>query len=235
MVRHHAEPHKSFAPLRLCVIKFLSDSNKTISIIYEMSDFIIVIGRQYGAGGRKLGKLLAEKLGVPYYDKELLSEAAEALGMSKDLFIKADEKKPSLIRSFMSFNYGATSASFDSYTMSDDNLYRAQSNVIRSICDKGSCVIVGRTADYVMREHPGLISIFIHAPEEHRARNIMSRGEAASIDEALCKARKFDRSRESYYNYFTTKKWGHADSYDLTFNSSKIDTEKMVELIASSL
>lgn len=200
-----------------------------------MNDFIIVIGRQYGAGGRKLGKRLAETLNVPYYDKELLSEAADALGFSKELFLKADEKKPSILRSFLSFNYGSPSASFSSYTLSDDNLYRAQSDVIKSICEKGSCVIVGRTADYVMRDHPGLLSIFVHAPEEHRAKAILERGEAKSMEEALEKARKFDRSRESYYNYFTNRHWGRADNYDLTFNSSRLSTEALLPLILSAL
>lgn len=200
-----------------------------------MNDFIIVIGRQYGAGGRKLGKRLAETLNVPYYDKELLSEAADALGFSKELFLKADEKKPSILRSFLSFNYGSPSASFSSYTLTDDNLYRAQSDVIKSICEKGSCVIVGRTADYVMRDHPGLVSIFVHAPEEHRAKAILERGEAKSMEEALEKARKFDRSRESYYNYFTNRHWGHADNYDLTFNSSRLSTEALLPLILSAL
>lgn len=200
-----------------------------------MNDFIIVIGRQYGAGGRKLGKRLAETLNVPYYDKELLSEAADALGFSKELFLKADEKKPSILRSFLSFNYGSPSASFSSYTLTDDNLYRAQSDVIKSICEKGSCVIVGRTADYVMRDHPGLLSIFVHAPEEHRAKAILERGEAKSMEEALEKARKFDRSRESYYNYFTNRHWGHADNYDLTFNSSCLTTEALLPLILSAL
>lgn len=200
-----------------------------------MNDFIIVIGRQYGAGGRKLGKRLAETLNVPYYDKELLSEAADALGFSKELFLKADEKKPSILRSFLSFNYGSPSASFSSYTLTDDNLYRAQSDVIKSICEKGSCVIVGRTADYVMRDHPGLLSIFVHAPEEHRAKVILERGEAKSMEEALEKARKFDRSRESYYNYFTNRHWGHANNYDLTFNSSRLSTEALLPLILSAL
>lgn len=200
-----------------------------------MNDFIIVIGRQYGAGGRKLGKRLAETLNVPYYDKELLSEAADALGFSKELFLKADEKKPSILRSFLSFNYGSPSASFSSYTLSDDNLYRAQSDVIKSICEKGSCVIVGRTADYVMRDHPGLLSIFVHAPEEHRAKAILERGEAKSMEEALEKAHKFDRSRESYYNYFTNRHWGRADNYDLTFNSSRLSTEALLPLILSAL
>jgi len=198
-----------------------------------MNNFIIVIGRQYGAGGRLLGKKLAETLDVPYYDKELLSEAADTLGFSRELFMKADEKKPSVIRSFLSFNYGSPSALFSSYTISDDNIYKAQSKVIKSICEKGSCVIVGRTADYVMRGHPGLFSIFIHAPEKYRAQTILSRGEADSLEDALEKVHKNDRSRESYYNYFTNRHWGKADNYDLTFDSSHIATDTIIPLITT--
>lgn len=200
-----------------------------------MSPFVIVIGRQYGAGGKGLGKRLAEILGVPYYDKELLSETADALGFSKDLFIKADERKPSLFRSFLSFNYGSPSAAFSSYVLSDDNLYRAQSHVLKAIAEKGSCIIVGRTADYVLRDHPGLISIFVHAPIEHRAKMVIDRGEAKSIEEATEKARKLDRSRESYYNFFTNRNWGHADNYHLSFDSSAMPINTMAELIATHI
>ncbi len=200
-----------------------------------MNDFIIVIGRQYGAGGRLLGKKLAEKLNIPYYDKELLSEAADSLGFSKELFLKADEKKPSILRSFISFNYGSFSDSFSHETLTEDNLYRAQSEVIKTICSKGSCVMVGRTADYVMRDHPGLLSVFIHAPEMHRAESIVARGETTSIDEAIDKLRKCDKSRESYYNYFTNRQWGKADNYDLTFNSSRISLDGILTLIISHL
>lgn len=196
-----------------------------------MKDFVIVIGRQFGAGGRHLGKQLAEALGVPYYDKELLAEAAGSLGYSQDIFQKADEKKPSILRSFISFNFGSPSASFDNYTLNDDNLYRAQSEVIRSICKKGSCVIVGRTADYVMRDHPGLLSIFIHAPEEHRAQAVIKRGEAANQAEAIEKVRKNDRTRESYYNFYTNRHWGRASNYDLTFDSSRIPMEHILSLL----
>lgn len=200
-----------------------------------MSPFVIVIGRQYGAGGKGLGKRLAEKLNIPYYDKELLSETAESLGFSKELFLKADEKKPSLFRSFLSFNYGSPSAAFSSYVLSDDNLYRAQSRVIKTIAEKGSCIIVGRTADYVLRDHPGLISVFVHAPIEHRAKTIIDRGEAKSKEEALEKANKLDRSRESYYNFFTNRNWGHADNYHLSFDSSVLSLETMADLIAKQI
>lgn len=196
-----------------------------------MKNYIIVIGRQYGAGGRRLGKRLGEILGIPYYDKELLSEAADDFGFAKEIFMKADEKKPSFMRSLLSFNYGSNSAQYTEGTLSDESIYEIQSRVIRKICEKGPCVIVGRTADYVMRHHPGLISVFVHAPQELRARTVLERKEAASMDEAIDKARKFDRMRERYYNYFTNRKWGAAANYDLTVDSSIFNIEEICGII----
>lgn len=200
-----------------------------------MDKFVIVIGRQYGAGGRRLGKKLAARLNVPYYDKELINEAADTLGISKTLLMKVDEKRPSFLRSLLSFNYGISSAPAPVNSLNAETLYQLQSKVIRSICEKGSCVIVGRTADYVIRDHPGLLSIFIHAPEDIRAKVIIDRGEAYSLQQAIEIARKYDRERESYYNYFTNREWGAADNYDLSFNSSKIELDSIVDLIASHL
>ncbi len=200
-----------------------------------MENFVVVIGRQYGAGGRTLGKKLAEKLNVPYYDKELLSEAAKMMGFSPEIFQKKDEKRPSFIRSMLSFNYGALNTTNSPETLSDENIYRYQSEVIKSIAEKGPCIIVGRTADYILRNHPNLLSVFINAPIEHRANLIMERNDAASHHQAIEKAKKFDRNRESYYNYFTNQHWGHADNYHLTFDSSKFSIEQMSDFIIDYL
>lgn len=200
-----------------------------------MENFVLVIGRQYGAGGRSLGKKLAETFGVPYYDKELLSEAAESMGFNSEIFTQKDEKRPSFLRSILSFNYGSLNDSIQSETLSSENIYKFQSDVIRSIAEKGSCVIVGRTADYILRDHKNLLSIFINAPIEHRAKLIHERGDAESIEKAIEKAKKSDKSRESYYNYFTNQHWGRADNYHLTFDSSKISTEAIINLIQQHL
>lgn len=196
-----------------------------------MDNFVIVIGRQFGCGGRKIGRQIADAFGVPYYDKELLSKAAEEMGFSKDIFSRADEKRPSMMRSLLHLNYGAYGAAYEPGTLSGESLYKAQSSVIRSICDKGSCVIVGRTADYVMREHPRLVSVFIHAPIDTRVKEIIARGDAKGVDEAIELANKFDRNRESYYNYFTNRHWGTASNYDLTFDSSRFSIPHIISLI----
>ena len=193
---------------------------------------IIVIGRQYGGTGRKTGRALAELLGIPYYDKEIISKVAASYGYDPDILTRADEKKPSPFRSMLLGKYGVMDM-YATSPLSRESLYEAQTDVIRQICHEGSCVIVGRTADYIMREHPGLVSVFIHAPKEWRARNLISRGEAKTLQEALAKIKKADGDREGYYNYFTGRKWGTADNYDLTIDASKLDTKEMIGLIAS--
>lgn len=198
-----------------------------------MEKFLIVIGRQYGAGGRLFGKMLADELGVSYYDKELLAAAAEKSGFSKDIFAKQDEKRPSALRSMLSFSYGSTSGSYNPHTLSGENIYRAQAEIIRDICEQESCVIVGRTADYIMRHHPKMLSIFIHAPEPKRAETIITRGESENLKDASELIHKKDRARESYYNYYTGREWGSAANYDLCLDSSKIPIHDMIKMISS--
>ena len=198
----------------------------------ESEHKIIVIGRQYGGTGRKTGRALAEALGIPYYDKEIINKAAASYGYDPDILERADEKKPSLFRSMLLGKYGV----MDMYATSPltrEALYAAQSDVIRQICQEGSCVIVGRTADYIMREHPGLVSVFIHAPLRWRAENLVSRGEASNLQEALVKIRKADNDREGYYNYFTGGNWGHAENYHLTLDASLLEPDAMAELLSA--
>lgn len=191
---------------------------------------VIVIGRQFGSGGRRIGKKVAERLGFGYYDKELLSKAADSLGFSPDIFVAADEKRPSPLRSLLQGVYGIAD-NFHTTTMSGERLYRAQSDVIKKICSLRSCVIVGRTADYVLRDNPRLASVFLHAPVEHRARMIVDRCDAASIDSAVELARKRDHDRESYYNYFTGRHWGEASNYHLSLDSSAVCEETLITII----
>ena len=206
-----------------------------------MENFIIVIGRQFGCGGREIGQKIAKELGVPYYDKTLLSQAAEEFGMDPEIFTAADEKKPSFLRNFLGLSCGTSTApctpgsitNMGPGSLSPESLYNAQSEVIRSICKKGSCVIVGRTADHVMRHHPGLISIFIQAPIDHRVKKIIARKDAKNEEEAKSLAKKFDKTRENYYTYFTNRPWGTAQNYHLCFDSSRFDTDAVIALLKS--
>lgn len=198
---------------------------------------IIVIGRQYGSGGRQLGRLLAEKLGVTYYDKELIDEAARRQGVRADIFDSADERKPSLLRSMLGAACGSPTY-FNGGSFSQERVYQLQSEAIRQIMDESDgCVIVGRTADYIGRERDNLISIFLHAPIEHRVKNISSAPEADGLTENRIRdmISRHDARRKDYYNYFTGRSWGHADNYHLCFDSSRLPVEKIADIIVSSL
>lgn len=206
------------------------DSNNNASL-NPRSRFVVVIGRQFGCGGRDIGKLLASGLGAEYYDKTLLSKAAESLGFNKNLFDRADEKRPSWLRSLLQYNYGVESALSELSDIDNESLYGVQSRVIRQLADQGNCVFVGRTADYVLRDHPGLISIFLHAPIEFRIHNIMKRNDASTPDAARSMARKMDNARESYYFYYTNHKWGHADTYHLSIDTSRFTPDEILGLV----
>ena len=198
-------------------------------------NYIIVIGRQYGSGGRKIGKAIAEVLDIPFFDKQLLAKASKDYGFSSKIFEMADEKRPSLFHSLLQYAYGVTSTNINPSTLSKENLYKAQSQVIRRISETGSCVIVGRTADYVMRDHPNLISVFIHAPIGHRSKAVLARKEAGTLEEAAEIALRNDRERKSYYDYFTGRKWGQADNYDLCVNSALLPSETIARIILDYL
>jgi len=191
---------------------------------------IIVIGRQFGSGGRRIGRLVAEKTGFRYYDKELLAKAAESLGFSQKLFDKHDERKPSTLHTLLQGIYGIAD-NFHDTSIFGESLYQAQSRVIKGICKDEGCVIVGRTADYIMRHHPGLVSVFLHAPIELRAADIVKRGDAADKASAMELAKRRDRERESYYNFYTGREWGKASNYHLTIDASGIQEDMAADLI----
>lgn len=201
----------------------------------DKSSFVIVIGREFGSGGSRIGKKLAECLGVPYYDKTLLRAAAERLGYSPRIFERKDERRPSFIRSLLSFTYGASVAGGNDSSLSDEKIYEFQSRVISELAAKGSCVIVGRTADYILRDKPGLISVFIHAPLSVRAELVASRGENLSVEDAGREAQRVDHERESYYNYYTNRPWGKCANYHASFDSSVISDESIISAITSML
>lgn len=189
--------------------------------------YVIAIGRQFGCGGREIGQLIAKGLGVAYYDKELLSEAAKSSGVNEDFFEAADERSPRFFSSLWSFNLGYnTGAYFIGDTpLSDDSIYRAQSEVMTQLADRGPCVIVGRTADYLLRDHCKVMSVFVHSSIEDRVQRIMSRGDAKTEKEAREKAEKKNKLRAEYYNFYTDKKWGDAASYDLSIDASLLGTQ----------
>ncbi len=196
-----------------------------------MEKVIITIGRQFGSGGSEIGKKLADNLNIKYYDKELIQLAAKESGICPELFEKADEKSSGgLLQAFaMGFSMnGALYQPNDYFT--DATLFQVQSDVIRKIAAERSCVIVGRCADYILKDDPHCTSVFIHSSEEDRIQRITGKNPVTE-KEALEQMRKTDKTRASYYNYYTDKTWGAAMSYHLCLNSSVIGTDHCVRLI----
>lgn len=176
-----------------------------------MKKTIITISRQYGSGGRLIAKMLSEELGIPFYDKEIIEQTAKETGLSAQ-YIKDLDRRPT-----NSFLYDLVFATNQGPTL-PDQVYIAQSKVIRDLAEKGSCVIVGRCADYVLREVPDRLSVFIFAPIEER---VLRAGEVYKDAGANLTSyvQHQDKGRASYYNYFSTGKWGESVNYDLCINS----------------
>jgi len=196
--------------------------------------YAIVIGRQFGAGGKALGAELAKRLGIRCYDKTLLSRAAESLGFRKELMANADERKPSIFRSFLNCNPGIANEQIAGSPMHGDSLYKIQSEVITKLAERESCIFVGRTADYVLREHPCMVSVFLHADRAHRIDRICKRGDA-DYHSAPDILNKRDRERQKYYNYYTGRKWGDSATYDITLNASGIPIDKLASIVIEYL
>ena len=198
-------------------------------------NYVITIGRQYGSGGREIGRLVADALGIKYYDKELLMESSKASGVKPEVFEATDERTPSFFSNIWSFNLGFNAGSYllGSSPISDEKIYAAQSNVMKTLARNSSCLIVGLSADYVLRNHPGLISIFIHSSIEDRILRIMNRRGINSAEKAREIAEKKDKLRASYYNFYTDKVWGDAAGYDLSIDSSKLPADAVADFIVS--
>lgn len=188
---------------------------------------IINVGRQFGSGGRLVAMSLGKKLGIPVYDQELISKAAEQSGFSKEIFARSDERRNLLALSSFIVDVGRF-GSADNY-VSDNQLFVIQSNVIRSIAEKGPAIFIGRCSDYILRDKPCL-DVFITAPDEVRIRRVAERMNV-SESQAESLIRKKDRTRETYYNYFTFGNWGVASNYDLCVDSSKLGIDGTADMI----
>ena len=188
---------------------------------------IINLGRQFGSGGKQVALALGRKLGIKVYDNELITKAAESSGFSPDVFKKKDEKRN--LFPVSSFFATQTFGSPKNY-LNGENLFQIQSTVIRDIAEKESAVIVGRCADYILRDMDCTVDVFITAPEENRIQMIMDRLNL-SRDKAEDLIEKTDRKRETYYNYYTFGNWGVASNYDLCIDSSILGIEGTADYI----
>ncbi len=185
---------------------------------------IISLGRQYGSGGRELGKMVAEKLGIAYYDREIMHEMAKQSGMAVDYLETNDEQAPGL------FDYATVGRYGMPHLFGSSQNFVMLSDAIKQIAAKGSCLIVGRTADYILREEPHLVKIFVHASRRYRILRVARR---LKIDpqEADNLISRNDKERARFYDFFTDKTWGQADSYDLCVDISKLGIEDACRII----
>lgn len=191
------------------------------------NELIINVGRQFGSGGRLVALALGRKLGIPVYDQELIAKAAEQSGFSKELFANSDEKRNLLALSSFIVDVGRF-GSADNY-MSDNQLFVMQSNVIRSLADKGPAIFIGRCSDYILRDRKCL-DVFVTATDEVRIKRIAERMNITP-EQADSLMRKKDRTRETYYNYYTFGNWGVASNYDLCVDSSVLGIEGTADMI----
>ena len=195
-----------------------------------MKHIIINVGRQLGSGGHDIGRMLALDFQAKYYDRELLNLAAKESGFSEKFFEQNDEKKGFLKGLFNMQTSHVSGGSMYKTNFSQESLFQFQSDAIQKAAKEGSCVFVGRCADYILRDFPNTVNIFITASMKYRIQQIMNK-QHMEYEEA----RKFIESKESkraaYYNYYTGKKWGAAESYDLCIDSSVlgfVETEKII-------
>lgn len=192
---------------------------------------IITIGRQYGSAGREIGYKVADELGIKLYDKEMLDRAAKESGICQELFETHDEKTNSFLYSLVmdTYSLGYTSGSYTDMPI-NHKVFLAQFDAIKKIADEGPCILVGRCADYALEEYENVVRLFIYADLDVRIRRI-----ARIYDLTDAKAKdlilKTDKKRSSYYNYYSNKKWGAADSYDFCLNSSKLGIQGTADAI----
>ncbi|MBQ9288938.1 MAG: cytidylate kinase-like family protein [Clostridia bacterium] len=195
------------------------------------TNMVITIGRQYGSGGREVGRRLASRLEIPYYDKEILSEASKDSGICEELFEDHDEKPT---RSFLYSLVTGVQTHGNPSTMYMDmplnhRIFLAQFDTIRRLAGNGPCVVVGRCADYVLRDEKNVVNVFLKADMEHRIQRAIERGAEPSRAQDIVKRR--DKERASYYNYYATTTWGDVNNYDLCLDTGKVGYDGAVDMI----
>ncbi len=194
-------------------------------------DYVITIGRQLGSGGRIIGEKLAAQLGISFYDKELILIASQESGLGKEHFERADEKKIySVFGGLFGLRGTLTEEHFSTYYLNNETLFKIQSDVIRRLAEKGSSLFVGRCADYILGDNPRCLNVFICADMNDRVIRI-SEQQKMSAEKAKDYIEKADKKRAGYYNYFSNKEWGAADTYHLCVNSSILGINETVSLI----
>ena len=198
---------------------------------------IITIARQYGSGGREIGNRIAELLGIPLYDKELITDAAAKCGFDDEAIKSLDESATNslLYTLAMGSNILGTTMHFGYKMPLNDKLFILQSEIIKDYAKEGSCVIVGRCADYVLRDEENVLKLFIYADLDHRQKRVEERHPEIKPSQVIDVINKTDKRRSSYYNFYTGNKWGKYDNYDIAINSSTLGIEGSANLIVSCI
>lgn len=194
-------------------------------------NYMITIGRQPGSGGLQVAERLSKLLNIPYYDRELIRMAARESGLDKTCFEKIDEKASHTIFGGL-FNIKGSMIEdyYSGHYLSNETLFTIQSEVIRRLANEQSAIFVGRCADYVLKDYPQVLNIFLSARLEDRVHRIAERHQL-SPDQATDQIRKTDKKRAAYYNYLSNKTWGRADSYDLCLNTSVLGIDQTIEFL----
>ena len=199
-----------------------------------MSKYVITIARGYGSGGRTIGKMLAEELGIPFYDRDLLRLASDDSGINQDLFAKADEKikKSPLFNIARNVYKGELIPPDSDDFVSNDNLFNYQAKIVKELAGSESCVIIGRCADFVLKDCENVVKVFVHAPLEDCINTLkeMTGKPEKEIEKQIA---SIDKHRADYYKYYTGRDWEDAKNYDLCLNSSRLGFEKCVEIVKS--
>ncbi|MDE6310455.1 MAG: cytidylate kinase-like family protein [Muribaculaceae bacterium] len=200
--------------------------------------FVITIGRTFGSGGRELGRLIAERLGISFYDKMLLVKAAEKAGLRPEFLAHNDEKPPKFFGGLSPLSLGFYSGGGaggwlgDQTNSGSDHIYQAQSDFMHELAATEPCVIVGRSADYILRDVDNVVNIFVHAPIEACVKRIRARSKEPLTDmQAKTLAEKTNKLRANFYNFYTDKRWGHASTYDLCLDSERLSMDELADLV----
>ena len=214
-------------------MNLLNRSRKDVAVMSNnTTSSIITIGRKYGSAGRQIGQEVAKYFGIKCYDKELLEHAANDSGICKELFEHHDEKPTnSFLYSLVmdTYSFGYSSAGFTDMPM-NHKIFLAQFEAIKKLASEGPCVMVGRCADYALRDLDNVVNVFLYADMEDRAARIAKK---YNISESKAKdmIKKEDKARASYYNYYTSKRWGEMKGYDICINTSKYGIDKTIDLL----
>ena len=197
-----------------------------------MKKRIITISRQFGSGGHSIAKAAADRMGIPFYDNQLITEVAKQSGLSEE-FIRENEEYASHSSSFL-YQLAMSTAGTYGYPSVYQKLYEAQTKVIRDLADKGSCIIVGRCADYILKDREDCLHVFIHADNEHRAKRILEK--YGPTDKTVSQRIKDkDNRRRNYYRFHTDRDWGIATNYSLTLNSGVLGEDTCVDIILKAM